>query len=171
MSVADWLTRAPHDVARVAANRAPALQRTVNRLEAQSVRRFGRSPLSLLFSTPVLVLETVGRRSGQIRSTPLAYGLFDLGGQAGRQLVVVGGAAGQRRVPDWVANLRAEPRVTVTIDSIRRSVIGREVIGSDRSALWPQLVERWPRIEGYEAHAGRTVPVFVFTPPNPTASG
>jgi deazaflavin-dependent oxidoreductase (nitroreductase family) len=77
----------------------------VNRLEAALVRRTGRSAFAFAYRTPVLVLETTGRRSGLLRSTPVAYRPA-----GGGTWLIVGGAAGMRRTPDWVANLRAEPR-------------------------------------------------------------
>lgn len=166
-SVFDRLVRLPHELARLVANRAPSVQRLVNRLEVAFVRRFGRSPVSLVFATPVLVLDTTGRRSGLLRSTPVAYDYRDLDGSGRRVLVIIGGAAGQQRVPDWVANLRDDPHARVTIDGVTRSVLACEVTGSDRDVLWPQLVERWPRIADYQKHSRRVVPVFVLEEPDP----
>ncbi len=128
-------------------------------------RRFGRSIISVLAATPVLVVETVGRRSGRPRSTVVAYGRFLLPDEAsagGEALVVVGGAAGMRKVPDWVANLRARPDAVVVLDGVRSDVRFRELDGVERAVLWPALVATWPRIEHYERTAGRPVPVFVL---------
>lgn len=113
----------------------------------------------MAFRTPVLVLHTTGRRSGRARSTTLAFKRLDDG-----SLVVVGGAGGQVRVPDWVANLRAEPVAAVTIDRARVEVRAAELTGAEREEMWRALREVWPRIDAYERSAGRTVPVFRLTP-------
>jgi deazaflavin-dependent oxidoreductase (nitroreductase family) len=135
------------------------INRTVNRLEAALVRRTGRSAFAFAYRTPVLVLETAGRRSGQVRSTPVAYRPAGDG-----TWLIVGGAAGIRRTPDWVANLRAEPRAGVVIDRRRIAVTARELTGDERSATWEELTAVWPRIERYQQRSGRIVAVFALTP-------
>jgi len=131
----------------------------VRPVEAVQVRWFGRSALSAAFRTPVLVLHTTGRRSGRERSTPLAYHQGDDG-----SLLVVGGAGGQARIPDWVANLRAEPRAAVTLDRRRAAVKAVELDGDERSVVWPRLEQVWPQIAAYQRRAGRPIPVFRLTP-------
>jgi deazaflavin-dependent oxidoreductase (nitroreductase family) len=137
-------------------------------VEVAQIRLLGRSAVSLLVRTPVLVLHTTGRRSGEARATPLAY-LADPGravGDAPRRgsLLVVGGAGGQVQVPDWVANLRADPTGAVTLHRRRYAVRVDELGGDERAAVWPKLAARWPRIEGYQRRAGRPIPVFRLTP-------
>ncbi len=126
-------------------------------VEDLQVRLFGRSLLSTLFRTPALVLHTTGRRSGTERSTTLAFHVD------GDDVIVVGGAGGQARIPDWVANLRHEPKAAVTIDRVRLAVTATEVTGDDRDELWDELSAIWPRIVVYEKRAGRRVPVFRFS--------
>ncbi|HEV2068857.1 MAG TPA: nitroreductase/quinone reductase family protein [Acidimicrobiales bacterium] len=124
-------------------------------VEAAQVRRFGTSTVSVVFRTPVLVLETIGRRSGARRSTTLAFQRVDDG-----TLLVVGGAGGQARVPDWVANLRANPHAVAWVDRAPLPVRAVEMTGADRDEAWRHLREVWPRIDRYERRAGRRVPVF-----------
>lgn len=142
-------------------DRLRPLRRLLAPAEAAQVRRFGASVLSLLYRADVLVLHTTGRRSGAERDTTLAHT------RIGEQLVVVGGAGGQRRLPDWVANLRARPAAAVTLAGDRFAVHAVELRGAERARLWPQLVQRWPRIEVYERRAGRAVPVFRLDPVHP----
>lgn len=123
------------------------------------MRRFGHSLLSLVFRTPVLVLTTTGRVSGMARDTPLAY-LSD----GEDRLLVVGGAAGQARLPDWVANLRADSSVEVTIDGTTRPMHAVELSGTERDDAWVRAVARWPRVERYQARAGRAVPMVRLVP-------
>ncbi|HEV2069427.1 MAG TPA: nitroreductase/quinone reductase family protein [Acidimicrobiales bacterium] len=128
-------------------------------VEAAQVRRFGRSLVSLAFRTPVLALETIGRRSGAKRSTTLAFQRVDDG-----TLLVVGGAGGQARVPDWVANLRANPQAVAWVDRAPLPVRAVEMTGADREEAWRHLSHVWPRIDRYERRAGRRVPVFRLLP-------
>lgn len=128
------------------------------------MRWFGRSAMSLAFRTPVLVLHTTGRRSGRERSTPLAYHRDGDG-----SLLVVGGAGGQARTPDWVANLRAEPSAAVTVDRRRSSITAVELVGDEHAATWPRLEQVWPQIASYARRAGRPVPVFRLVLAEPEA--
>ena len=139
-------------------DRLRPIRRALRGIEAAQVRWLGRSLLSALFRTKALVLETVGRKSGQQRQTALAYHRLQDG-----DLVIVGGAGGQRRVPDWVANVRANPDVHVVVDRARRAMTAVELGGDERSAVWNEVRQVWPQIVTYEQRAGRPVPVFRLT--------
>jgi deazaflavin-dependent oxidoreductase (nitroreductase family) len=108
---------------RNAFDRLRLLRRIARPLETAQIRWAGRSALSLAVRTPVLVLHTTGRRSGAQRSTRLAVERDGDG-----SLLVVGGAGGQARLPDWVANLRAEPHASVTLDRTRFAVDAEELV-------------------------------------------
>lgn len=136
-------------------DRLRPVRRAARAVEVAQVRRFGRSVLSTALRTPVLVLETTGRRSGARRATTLAYHEDGPG-----SLLVVGGAGGQTRLPDWVANLRARSEATVVVRRQRHAVLAAELDGEERSQAWAGLRLVWPRIDAYEARAGRPVPVF-----------
>jgi F420H(2)-dependent quinone reductase len=140
-------------------DRLRPVRRALRGIEAAQVRWFGRSALSTAFRTSVLVLETVGRRTGRSRGTTLAYHRL-----ADGALVVVGGAGGQRRVPDWVANVRADPDVHVTVDRHRMPMIAVELVEDERRRAWDEARAVWPQIERYERRAGRPVPVFRLRP-------
>jgi deazaflavin-dependent oxidoreductase (nitroreductase family) len=139
-------------------DRLRPIRRVLRGIEAAQVRWFGQSLLSMLFRTTALVLETVGRKSGERRQTALAYHRLGDG-----DLVVVGGAGGQRRVPDWVANVRANPDVHVVVDRVRRAMTALELGDDERSAVWNEVRQVWPQIVTYEERAGRPVPVFRLT--------
>jgi deazaflavin-dependent oxidoreductase (nitroreductase family) len=139
-------------------DRLRPIRRVLRGIEAAQVRWFGRSLLSTLFRTTALVLETVGRKSGQRRQTVLAYHRLHDG-----DLVIVGGAGGQRRVPDWVANVRANSEVHVVVDRVRRPMTAVELGDGERSSVWHEVRQVWPQIETYEQWAGRRVPVFRLT--------
>src|SRR3546814_15412726 len=115
------------------------IRRVAGRVEALQVRLLGRSALSVAFRTPVLLLHTIGRRSGAERSSPLAFHQDPDG-----SLLVVGGAGGQPRLPDWVANLRAAPRASVTVHPPRFSLDADALAGPQPHAAVHQLAPPWP---------------------------
>jgi F420H(2)-dependent quinone reductase len=135
------------------------LRRLSRPVEVGQIRWLGRSLVSVAARTPVLVLHTTGRRSGTSRATPLAFHRAPDG-----TLLVVAGAGGQSRLPDWVANLRADPRAAVTVQRRRADVLAEEVTGEDRAEVWGRLALTWPRIDTYQRRAGRLVPVFRLVP-------
>lgn len=141
-----------------AMDRVRFVRRLTRGVEAAQVKRLGASALSIVFRTQVLVLETTGRRSGNSRETTLAYLRLNDG-----DLLVVGGAGGQSHVPDWVANLRANPAVQVTVDRKRRPMTATELEGDARAAAWNLAVDEWPQIVKYESRAGRPIPVVCLT--------
>jgi deazaflavin-dependent oxidoreductase (nitroreductase family) len=127
-----------------------------NRIEAFQLRRLGVSPMSLLNRGDVMLLETIGRRTGKRRFTHVGYWEAEGG------LVVGGGAAGMGTVPDWVRNLRHDPHGAVWIRRSRTSIVAHELTGDDRhraqdraTAIWPEYPDTnrsrdvWFRTSGW----------------------
>jgi deazaflavin-dependent oxidoreductase (nitroreductase family) len=127
----------------------------VSKADVVQQRWLGTSLSSLFWRTPILVLHTTGRRSGLRRSTPVAYKRLDDG-----SYLIIGGAAGQTRIPDWVANLRTNPRAEVVVRKRREDVVAEELQGDERARAWADARQGWPQIDDYERAAGRQVPVF-----------
>ncbi|MEU8796221.1 nitroreductase family deazaflavin-dependent oxidoreductase [Spirillospora sp. NPDC048819] len=108
----------------------------------------------------VLILNTVGRRSGEPRETPVAW--FDDGEDA--RLVVASGGGSHN--PDWYANLMAHP------DRASMELPGRDAVpvtsqrlgGADREEAWQRIAEAQPRIAKYQSKADREYPVVRLTP-------
>lgn len=131
------------------------VRRMVGPVERFQARRWGKTVLSVLFRTPVVMVHTVGRRSGQERTTLVAAYTEPDG-----TLLTVGGAGGQARTPDWVANLRANASGAVTIGRMRHAMTAEELAGGARAEAWTRLRLIWPRIETYERRAGHPIPVL-----------
>lgn len=130
--------------------------RFTNPLEALQVRWTGASGFALIRRTPVLVIETTGRRSGRRRRTVISYWEHE-----GR-IHIGGGAAGMTRV-DWVANLRAHPDAVVYVKRRRMPVLGRELKGQEEELARQQAFTRWPHAAKYE-RSGRRIPFFRLDP-------
>jgi deazaflavin-dependent oxidoreductase (nitroreductase family) len=101
-------------------------------------------------------LITKGRRSGEPRRVTL-YAFED-----GDRLVVVGSMGGAAADPQWVGNLRAEPRATVRNGPDVREVQAQEVDGPDRERLWTLVSKAFPLYLTYQRKTERLIPLFVL---------
>jgi F420H(2)-dependent quinone reductase len=139
--------------------RWPRMQRTMGRLHARLYRISGGRFISRWFAgAPVMVLETVGRRSGQPRSTPVLY-LRDHDA-----LVVLAANAGADRTPAWWLNLREAGTGDVVIGRRRMRVRPRLLSGAERDRLWRAFVEMYPQAEHYTRFTNRVLPLIALEP-------
>ncbi|QRY54763.1 nitroreductase family deazaflavin-dependent oxidoreductase [Mycolicibacterium septicum] len=107
-----------------------------------------------------LVLTTVGRRSGEERSTPVAW--FPGGGDT---WLVVASAAGAPKNPAWYYNIAAHPdRVQVELAGRKVAVTAAQLHGAERDAAWRKIVSAVPRFAKYEEQTDREIPVIRLTP-------
>jgi F420H(2)-dependent quinone reductase len=108
--------------------------------------------------TPVLLLTSIGRRSGAVRTAPVVY-LAD-----GERLVVIGSNAGHKTAPAWSLNLEANPDAEVQIRGKRRKVRARVAEGEERAELWRKMNEQYSGFDDYDARTTREIRVFVLEP-------
>jgi deazaflavin-dependent oxidoreductase (nitroreductase family) len=109
------------------------------------------------FGAPVLVLVTVGRRSGKVRETPLLYV------RQGDDLALLAANAGNDRVPSWWLNLQAAPTADVLVGATRRTMRWREATGDEHARLFAAFVEVYPPSEHYLAFTDRHLPIAVLS--------
>ena len=109
-------------------------------------------------SAPALLLTTIGRKSGQPRTTPVLY-LRD-----GTDIVVVASKAGLPNHPLWYLNLEANPNVEVEVDGRKMAMLARRATEDEKQRLWPRLVERYPDFASYQARTDRDIPVVFLSP-------
>jgi deazaflavin-dependent oxidoreductase (nitroreductase family) len=107
---------------------------------------------------PTLLLTTMGRRSGQSRTTPLIYG------QAGAAYVVVASRGGAPLHPDWYQNLVAQPEVQVQVMAERFKARARTATAAEKPALWKTMTSIWPAYDDYQTRTTREIPVVVIEP-------
>ncbi len=103
---------------------------------------------------PVMLLDHVGAKSGQERTTPLLY-LAD-----GEDLVIVASRGGSKANPAWLFNLRAHPDTSVQVGRENYRVRAEELDSAARAEVWPRLVEMYPDYEVYQGRADREIPVI-----------
>lgn len=140
------------------ANRRPRAVRRWSRLHSRLYRLSGGRFIPRWFGAPVLVLETIGRRSGKPRSTPVLY-LRD-----GESLVVLAANAGAHKTPAWWLNLREAGEATVVIGRRHRRVRPRVVTGAERERLWGAFVEMYPQAAAYPEFTDRPLPLVALEP-------
>ena len=108
----------------------------------------------------LLVLTTVGRKSGQERQTPLAW----FPGPDGSWLVVAS-ANGAPANPAWYLNLAAHPdQVTVEQAGRKVAVTAEELHGAEREQAWQQIKAAADNFRKYEETTDRKLPVIRLTP-------
>lgn len=117
--------------------------------------RVGRS----LVGMPVVVLETLGRKSGEWRTTPLTAPVVD-----GETVVLVASYGGDSRHPAWYHNLSANPDVVITMNGSRREMRARTATAEEKAALWPRIVKAYKGYAGYQKRTDRDIPVVLLTP-------
>lgn len=117
--------------------------------------RVGRS----LVGMPVVVLETVGRKSGETRRVPLTAPVVD-----GDTVVLVASYGGDSRHPAWYLNLSANPDVTIEMHGSRRDMTARTATAEEKAALWPRIVKSYRGYAGYQKRTDRDIPVVLLTP-------
>src|SRR6185312_10528979 len=102
----------------------------------------------------LLLLTTTGAKSGQPRLAPLAYFMID------GKLIIVGSKGGYENSPDWVHNLRANPRAHVEVGTASYDVVARELPIVERDAVYPKIVALQPAFGDYQAKTSRVIPLF-----------
>jgi deazaflavin-dependent oxidoreductase (nitroreductase family) len=107
----------------------------------------------------LLYLTTVGAKSGQRRTVPVAR--FDDGGS----WIVVGSAGGATAHPGWYHNVAAHPdQVWAEVAGTQHRVDVEQLDGEARDRAWAQVTQRAPGFQGYTAKTDRQLPVLRLTP-------
>ena len=107
---------------------------------------------------PVILLTTVGAKSGKLRKTPLMRVAHD------GEYAVVASLGGAPKNPVWYYNIAAHPRVELQDGTVHGDYEAREVFGDEKALWWRRAVEVWPDYAEYQRNTDREIPVFVLTP-------
>jgi deazaflavin-dependent oxidoreductase (nitroreductase family) len=108
---------------------------------------------------PVIKLTTIGRKSGQPRTTMLTTPL-----EEADNVVLVASYGGDDRDPMWYSNLVANPDVEVVIGGSHRKMHARVAEGDERTRLWESLTAQHANYAGYQRKTSRQIPVVVLEP-------
>ena len=107
---------------------------------------------------PVLLLTTIGRKSGQPRIAPLLFIEED------EKIIVVASKGGLPSEPLWYKNLVATPECEVQIKRLKMKMRARTASPEEREALWPKLVAHYPDFASYATWTDRIIPVVILEP-------
>ena len=106
----------------------------------------------------VAIMTTIGAKSGRPRTAPIwIY-------PDGDGWVVVASRGGDRRLPGWYHNLRANPRATLQIGRKHLEVEAREATSDEHERLWEMVNNAYPGYAYYRERSERHIPVMVLTP-------
>lgn len=108
--------------------------------------------------SPVLLLNTIGRKTGQPRTTPLLYL------QDEDDLVIVASYGGAPSHPVWWLNLQAKPEAEVEVGRKKLRVVARQADAAERERLWPLLVAMFGEYAEYQKKTIREIPVVILHP-------
>lgn len=128
------------------------------RSQAELYESSGGTEGTTLNGVPVIVLTTLGARSGKLRKTPLMRVEHD------GEYAVVASMGGAPTHPVWYHNVVANPLVELQDGPVRRDYTAREVTGDERAVWWGRAVAVWPDYAAYAERTERLIPVFVLTP-------
>jgi len=128
------------------------------RFQVYVYRRSGGKRLGHIRGMPVLLLTTVGRKTGKTRVTPVVY-IRD-----GNNYVIIAANAGADKNPGWFANLQANPPTTIEVDNMTITVMAHKASTEEKGRLWPGLVEQAPFFEGYRKKTTRDIPMIILQP-------
>src|SRR4051794_39650290 len=94
---------------------------------------------------PVIVLTSVGAKTGKLRKSALMRVEHD------GEYAVVASLGGAARNPVWYHNLKADPHVELQDGATKRDYLAREVSGKEKAVWWERAVETWPDYAKYQA--------------------
>jgi deazaflavin-dependent oxidoreductase (nitroreductase family) len=107
---------------------------------------------------PVVIVTTIGARSGKVRKVPLMRVEHD------GEYAAVASKGGAAKNPVWYHNLVANPEVEVRDGTVVQKMTAHEVTGAEKAIWWQRCVAAFPDYADYQAKTERQIPVFVLTP-------
>ncbi|MBV9487857.1 MAG: nitroreductase family deazaflavin-dependent oxidoreductase [Frankiaceae bacterium] len=107
---------------------------------------------------PVIIVTSVGNKSGKLRKNPLMRVEHD------GKYAAVASVGGMPNNPVWYYNLVANPHVEVQDGPTKQDMIAREVTGEEKAVWWERAVAAYPDYQVYQDSTDRVIPVFVLEP-------
>ena len=127
-------------------------------LHRELYRRTGGKVGGQIFKSPLMLLTTTGRRSGQPRVTPL------LCVRDGERFLAIASFGGDDRHPQWFKNLEANPEATIQLGTDTIKVRATVATPEEKKALWPKVLAAYKGYANYQRKTTRDIPVVILTP-------
>ena len=128
------------------------------REQVETYERSGGAEGNTMGGKPVIILTTLGAKSGKVRKTPLMRVEHD-----GRYAVVAS-MGGAPQLPVWYHNIVANPAVELQDGPKRQDYQAHEATGDEKAQWWDRAVEAWPDYAEYQKKTDREIPLFVLEP-------
>jgi deazaflavin-dependent oxidoreductase (nitroreductase family) len=150
-------------VHRIAASRAGAwiLSSTLHHLDRLffDVFKGQLSPTTVLAGLPIVLLTTIGAKTGKARTVPVS-GFSD-----GDDVILIASNYGKGHYPAWYHNLRVTPIVMLSIRERKKSYMAREATDTERDEYWRGAFALFPSFLAYRQRAAeRDLPIIVLSP-------
>jgi F420H(2)-dependent quinone reductase len=128
------------------------------REQAERYEQSGGTDATTLRGMPVVVVTSVGSKTGKLRKTPLMRVEHD------GKYAVVASLGGAPKHPVWYYNLKKHPHVELQDGPTRGDYLAREVTGDEKAVWWERAVAAYPDYAAYQKRTTRQIPVFVLEP-------
>lgn len=128
------------------------------RTQAETYEATGGKEAGDLRGMPVIVLTTVGAKSGMLRKTALMRVEHD------GNYAVVASLGGAPKNPVWYYNIVKQPHVELQDGPVKNDYLAREITGDEKAVWWERAVAAYPPYADYQEKTDREIPVFVLEP-------
>jgi F420H(2)-dependent quinone reductase len=129
-----------------------------SREQGEKYAESGGTEAAAMKGAPIILLTTLGAKTGKLRKTPLMRVEHD------GDYAVVASLGGAPKNPVWYYNVAKNPRVELQDGSVTRDYDAREVFGDEKAVWWERAVAVYPDYADYQKNTDRQIPVFVLTP-------
>jgi len=127
------------------------------RKQLETYEGSGGTEGTMLNGMPVIILTSVGARSGRLRKSPLMRVEHD------GEYAVVASLGGAPKHPVWYYNLVKNPHVELQDGPEKHDYTAREITGDEKAAWWERAVAAYPPYADYQKKTDRQIPVFLLT--------
>ena len=128
------------------------------RKQAELIEGSGGTEGTVMRGMPVVLLTSVGAKTGKLRKNPLMRVEHD------GEYAVVASLGGAPDNPVWYHNVKANPHVELQDGSAKGDYTARELTGEEKALWWERSVKAFPDYADYQKKTDREIPVFVLTP-------
>lgn len=128
------------------------------RQQAETFEASGGQESADMRGVPIIVLTTVGAKTGGLRKTALMRVEHD------GKYAVVASKGGAPEHPAWFYNLVKNPRVALQDGDVKKEYDAHQAEGAERDEWWGYATEVWPDYDEYQTKTERRIELFVLTP-------
>jgi deazaflavin-dependent oxidoreductase (nitroreductase family) len=128
------------------------------RKQAEAFEASNGTESNELRGMPVIVVTSIGAKSGKVRKTPL------MRVEHNGEYAAVASLGGAPQNPVWYYNLKKNPQVELQDQTVKKDYVAREVSGEERDIWWERAVAAYPDYADYQKKTDRIIPIFVLSP-------